>query len=56
VRFLLDYQWVSIDRLDPENGVIAGTTIFGGAPSVLGDGAQIGQDYQVVSLRSQFAV
>jgi phosphate-selective porin OprO/OprP len=55
VRFLLDYQWVSIDRLDPENGVIAGTTIFGGAPSVLGDGAQIGQDYQVVSLRSQFA-
>jgi phosphate-selective porin OprO/OprP len=55
VRFLLDYQWVSIDRLDPENGVVAGTTIFGGSPSVIGDGAQIGQDYQVVTLRTQFA-
>lgn len=55
IRFLLDYQWVEIDRLDPENGVVANTTIFGGAPSVLGNGAQIGQDYQAVSLRSQVA-
>jgi phosphate-selective porin OprO/OprP len=55
IRFLLDYQWVSIDRLDPENGVVANTTLFGGSPSVLGNGAQIGQDYEVLSLRSQFA-
>lgn len=55
VRFLLNYQWVDIDRLDPENGIVANTTVFGGAASVPGDGAQIGQDYQVISLRSQFA-
>ena len=48
VRFLLDYQWVSIDRLDPEDT----TAIITAVP---GSGAQIGQDYQVISLRSQFA-
>jgi phosphate-selective porin OprO/OprP len=53
IRFLLDYQWVDIDRLDPENGIVGNTTIFGGAPSVAGNGAQIGQDYQAISLRSQ---
>lgn len=55
VRFLLDYQWVSIDRLDPENGVVANTTVFGASPSVAGNGAQIGQDFQAVTLRTQFA-
>ncbi|MFT3727108.1 MAG: porin [Terricaulis sp.] len=55
VRFILDYQWASIDRLDPENGIVANTTIFGGSPSVAGNGAQIGQDFQAVTLRSQFA-
>ena len=55
IRFMLDYQWVDIDRLDPENGIVANTTLFGGAPSVPGDGAQIGQHYQVISLRSQLA-
>lgn len=55
IRFLLDYQWVEIDRLDPENGIVANTTVFGGAASVAGNGAQIGQDYQAVSLRSQIA-
>lgn len=55
IRFLLNYQWVDIDRLDPENGVVANTTVFGGSPSVTGNGAQIGQDYQAISLRSQFA-
>lgn len=55
VRFLLNYQWIEIDRLDPENDVVANPTVFGGAPSVAGNGGQIGQDYQVVSLRSQFA-
>lgn len=55
IRFLLDYQWVSIDRLDPENGVVANTTLFGGAASVPGNGAEIGQDHQAVALRSQIA-
>lgn len=55
VRFLLDYQNVEIDRLDPENGIVAGTTVFGTAPSVAGNGAQIGQDFQVISLRTQVA-
>ncbi len=55
VRFLLNYQWVEIDRLDPENGVVANTTVFGGAPSVAGNGAQIGQDFEAISLRSQIA-
>jgi phosphate-selective porin OprO/OprP len=55
VRFLLDYEWVSIDRLDPENGVVANTTVFGGSPSVPGDGAQIGQDFQTITLRTQVA-
>ena len=35
-RFLLDYQWVDVDRLNAA-------------------GAQIGQDAEIVSLRSQFA-
>ncbi|HWA01228.1 MAG TPA: porin [Caulobacterales bacterium] len=47
VRFLLDYQWVSIDRLDPEDSSIA--------TAVAGTGAQIGQDFQAITLRSQFA-
>lgn len=47
VRFLLDYQWVEIDRLDPET-----SNIVTPAP---GFGAQIGQDFEAVSLRSQVA-
>lgn len=35
-RFLLDYQWINVDRLNSA-------------------GAQVGQDVEVVSLRSQFA-
>jgi phosphate-selective porin OprO and OprP len=53
VRFSLAQQWVEIDRLDPENGEVAGTTLFGGAPSVPGNGAQIGQSYEALSLRTQ---
>ncbi len=55
VRLLLNYQLVEIDRFDPENGVVANTTVFGGAPSVAGDGAQIGQDFEAISLRTQVA-
>ncbi|HYD89463.1 MAG TPA: porin [Vitreimonas sp.] len=47
VRFLLDYQWVEIDRLDPETSAIV--------TPVPGVGAQIGQDFEAVSLRSQVA-
>jgi phosphate-selective porin OprO/OprP len=47
VRFLLDYQWVEIDRLDPETSAIV--------TPVPGVGAQIGQDFEAISLRSQFA-
>ena len=47
MRFLLDYQWVRIDRLDPENIAIV--------TPVPGVGAQIGQDFEVFSIRSQVA-
>ncbi len=43
VRFLLDYQWTAVDRLSD------GSTDF---PT---RGLQIGQNFQAVSLRSQFA-
>ncbi len=45
VRLLLDYQWVSIDRLNPTTLAASGVPV----------GAQIGQDYDVVSLRTQVA-
>lgn len=48
VRFLLDYYHVDIDRLDPE----VTSTIVTAVP---GFGAQIGQSYNAVALRSQFA-
>ena len=41
--FLLDYQWTAVDRLSD------GSTDF---PT---RGLQIGQNFQAVSLRSQFA-
>lgn len=47
VRFLLDYQWVEIDRFDPEDSSIP--------TAVPGLGAQIGQDFQAISLRTQVA-
>ena len=48
VRFLLDYLWVDVDRYDPE----VTSTIVTAVP---GFGAQIGQSYQAIALRSQFA-
>jgi phosphate-selective porin OprO and OprP len=47
IRFILDYQWVEIDRLDPESSAIV--------TPVPGLGAQIGQDFEAISLRSQVA-
>ena len=44
VRFMLDYQDVTIDRLSPSASAFSTPT-----------GAQVGQHYHVVSFRSQFA-
>ena len=44
VRFMLDYQDVTIRRLSPSAATFSTPT-----------GAQIGQHYHVVALRSQFA-
>ena len=45
IRFLLDYQWASVDRLNPKNLADSGSPV----------GAQIGQDYQALALRTQLA-
>ena len=50
VRFMLDYQHVKIDRLDPATSATAASTIW-----LAPIGAQIGQSYDVVSVRSQMA-
>jgi phosphate-selective porin OprO/OprP len=50
VRFMLDYQHVRIDRLSPATSATAASTIW-----FTPIGAQIGQSYDVFSLRSQFA-
>lgn len=49
IRFLLDYQWVDVDRLSTGAANAYGTGI-----AVPPAGAQIGQDLQVVSVRTQF--
>lgn len=49
IRFLLDYQWVEIDRLSTGAANAYGTGVF-----VPPAGAQIGQDLEIVSLRTQF--
>jgi len=50
VRFMLDYSHVDIDRLSPATSASNASTVWLGAV-----GAQIGQTYDVVSLRSQVA-
>ncbi|HEX4180959.1 MAG TPA: porin [Caulobacteraceae bacterium] len=50
VRFMFDYAHVRIDRLNPATSATAASTIWF-API----GAQIGQSYDVFSMRSQFA-
>jgi phosphate-selective porin OprO and OprP len=49
VRFLLDYQWVEVDRLSTGAANAYGTGVF-----VPPAGAQIGQDLEIVSIRTQF--
>ena len=49
VRFLADYQRVSVDRLSP------GGTAFGAGALTPSAGVQIGQDLSIWSLRTQYA-
>ena len=49
IRFLLDYQWLEIDRLSTGVANAYGTGVV--TPPA---GAQIGQDVQIISLRTQF--
>jgi phosphate-selective porin OprO/OprP len=49
IRFLLDYQWVEVDRLSTGVANAYGTGVF-----VPPAGAQIGQDLEIVSIRTQF--
>lgn len=49
IRFLLNYQWVEVDRLS--TGV---ANAYGAGVFVPPAGAQIGQDVQIISLRTQF--
>jgi len=53
VRLTFDYMDVKVDRLNPAGP--GNLTPFGTAPSTPPIGAQIGQDMQVVVVRSQFA-
>jgi phosphate-selective porin OprO and OprP len=55
VRFMLDYQDVRIDRLSPCGGPNSFTNASCTAVWMTKVGSQIGQSYQVVALRSQFA-
>jgi phosphate-selective porin OprO/OprP len=47
IRFILQGQHIRIDRLDPENSSIV--------TAVPGVGAQVGQEFQTIALRSQVA-
>jgi phosphate-selective porin OprO/OprP len=49
IRFLLDYQFVEVDRLSSGAANAYGAGVF-----VPPAGAQIGQDLEIVSLRTQF--
>jgi phosphate-selective porin OprO and OprP len=55
IRLSLARLAVDVDRLDPENGEVSGTTVFGGALSVPGNGSQIGQSFDALTLRTQVA-
>ena len=52
VRFMLDYQYVRIDRLSPATSANATSVWLLPAGAA---GAQIGQNYSVIALRSQVA-
>jgi phosphate-selective porin OprO/OprP len=48
LRASLNYFMVDVDRLSPGNNV------FGAGAATPPDGAQIGQDYDAIALRTQF--
>lgn len=50
VRFLLDYQWINVDRQSTGVASAYGTGVF-----VPPAGAQIGQDLEILSIRTQFS-
>jgi phosphate-selective porin OprO/OprP len=50
VRFMADYQHIQIDRLSPATNATTASTIW-----FTPEGAQIGQSYDVFSLRTQMA-
>ncbi|MCC6918458.1 MAG: porin [Alphaproteobacteria bacterium] len=51
LRFTLGYQFVDVDRLNPAR--VGDLTPFGPSPATPPVGAEIGQSYRVLSLRSQ---
>ena len=53
LRTTLNYFMVDVDRLNPAG--VGNLTPFGASPATPPDGAQIGQDYDAVTLRMQFA-
>jgi phosphate-selective porin OprO/OprP len=52
-RLMLDYMRISVNRLNPAGP--GNLTPFGPAPATPPNGVQIGQDLNVVALRSQFS-
>ncbi len=54
IRFLLDYQHVNVDRLNPAS--VNSPEPFGPAPATPPIGVQIGQSLNVIALRSQFSL
>jgi phosphate-selective porin OprO/OprP len=54
IRFMFDYQHVKVDRLSPATNA-AGSTTWLLPANTVGEGAQIGQSYNVFSVRSQVA-
>jgi phosphate-selective porin OprO/OprP len=53
LRMSLNYFMVDVDRLNPAGP--GNLTPFGAAPSTPPNGVQIGQDYDAIALRTQFA-
>jgi phosphate-selective porin OprO/OprP len=52
LRMSLNYYHVDVDRLNPAS--LANPTPFGAAPNTPPTGVQIGQEYDVIGLRTQF--
>jgi phosphate-selective porin OprO/OprP len=53
IKVMLDYLLIDVDRLNPAG--IGNTQPFGQAPNTPPNGVQIGQDLDVIALRTQFA-